>query len=155
MKFSLDGAGPLGLSWIDRDVASLSPSYSREYALVVDHAEAHQLCDQLIHRLLADAHALRELGLAGAGEIEVREEAHVGGAHGDAELLRRASHPALVHEARAAHQELGGAGALLSLELLRELLGVHGWAFARGSARCTTLRHPRTMRVCRRFVKYT
>ena len=38
MKFSLDGAGPLGLSWIDRDVASLSPSYSREYALVVDHA---------------------------------------------------------------------------------------------------------------------
>ena len=39
MKFSLDGVGPVGHSWIERDVASLSPSYSREYALVVDHAQ--------------------------------------------------------------------------------------------------------------------
>lgn len=45
MKFSLDGAGPLGLSWIDRDVASLSPSYSREYALVVDHAQGSEVWD--------------------------------------------------------------------------------------------------------------
>jgi 4-aminobutyrate aminotransferase len=45
MKFSLDGAGPLGHSWIDRDVASLSPSYSREYALVVDHAQGSEVWD--------------------------------------------------------------------------------------------------------------
>jgi 4-aminobutyrate aminotransferase len=45
MKFSLDGAGPLGLSWIERDVASLSPSYSREYALVVDHAQGSEVWD--------------------------------------------------------------------------------------------------------------
>ena len=45
MKFSLDGAGPLGRSWIERDVASLSPSYSREYALVVDHAQGSEVWD--------------------------------------------------------------------------------------------------------------
>ena len=45
MKFSLNGAGPHGLSWIDRDTASLSPSYSREYALVVDHAEGSEIWD--------------------------------------------------------------------------------------------------------------
>ncbi|MBP6787161.1 MAG: acetyl ornithine aminotransferase family protein [Candidatus Promineofilum sp.] len=45
MKFSLDGAGPLGHSWIERDVASLSPSYSREYALVVDHALGSEVWD--------------------------------------------------------------------------------------------------------------
>ncbi len=45
MKFSLDGAGPLGHSWIERDVASLSPSYSREYALVVDRAQGSEVWD--------------------------------------------------------------------------------------------------------------
>ena len=45
MKFSLNGAGPNGLSWIDRDIASLSPSYSREYALVIDRAEGSEVWD--------------------------------------------------------------------------------------------------------------
>ena len=45
MNFSLEGAGPLGHSWIERDVASLSPSYSREYALVVDHAQGSEVWD--------------------------------------------------------------------------------------------------------------
>lgn len=45
MKFTLDGAGPLGRSWIERDFASLSPSYSREYALVVDHAQGSEVWD--------------------------------------------------------------------------------------------------------------
>lgn len=45
MKFSLDGAGPLGRSWIERDATSLSPSYSREYALVVDHAQGSEVWD--------------------------------------------------------------------------------------------------------------
>lgn len=45
MKFSLNGAGPVGLEWIERDIASLSPSYSREYALVVDHAQGSELWD--------------------------------------------------------------------------------------------------------------
>jgi len=45
MKFSLDGVGPVGHNWIERDVASLSPSYSREYALVVDHAQGSEVWD--------------------------------------------------------------------------------------------------------------
>ncbi|MBP6471314.1 MAG: acetyl ornithine aminotransferase family protein [Chloroflexi bacterium] len=45
MKFSLNGAGPKGLSIIRRDQASLSPSYTREYALVVDHAQGSELWD--------------------------------------------------------------------------------------------------------------
>ena len=45
MNFSLNGAGPNGLSWIDRDIASLSPSYSREYALVIDRAEGSEVWD--------------------------------------------------------------------------------------------------------------
>jgi 4-aminobutyrate aminotransferase len=45
MKFSLHGAGPAGLDWIERDVASLSPSYSREYALVVDRAQGSEVWD--------------------------------------------------------------------------------------------------------------
>ncbi len=45
MKFTLDGAGPIGRSWIERDFASLSPSYSREYALVVDHAQGSEVWD--------------------------------------------------------------------------------------------------------------
>nr|HMT22000.1 aminotransferase class III-fold pyridoxal phosphate-dependent enzyme [Promineifilum sp.] len=45
MHFSIDGAGANGLSWIARDTASLSPSYSREYALVVDRAEGSEVWD--------------------------------------------------------------------------------------------------------------
>src|SRR5690606_31944824 len=45
MNFSLNGAGPAGLEWIGRDGAALSPSYSREYALVVDHAEGSEVWD--------------------------------------------------------------------------------------------------------------
>jgi 4-aminobutyrate aminotransferase len=45
MHFSLNGAGPAALQWIERDTASLSPSYSREYALVVDRAEGSEVWD--------------------------------------------------------------------------------------------------------------
>ena len=39
MNVNLSGAGPIGRSIIERDISSLSPSYAREYALVVDHAQ--------------------------------------------------------------------------------------------------------------------
>jgi 4-aminobutyrate aminotransferase len=45
MHFTLNGAGPAAQSWIERDLASLSPSYSREYALVVDRAEGSEVWD--------------------------------------------------------------------------------------------------------------
>jgi 4-aminobutyrate aminotransferase len=45
MKFSMNGAGDVARSWIDRDIAALSPSYSREYALVVDHAQGSEVWD--------------------------------------------------------------------------------------------------------------
>jgi len=45
MEFTLAGAGPIGRSIIERDTASLSPSYTREYALVVDHAEGSEVWD--------------------------------------------------------------------------------------------------------------
>lgn len=45
MNFKLDGSGPLGRAIIERDIASLSPSYTREYALVVDHAQGSELWD--------------------------------------------------------------------------------------------------------------
>jgi 4-aminobutyrate aminotransferase len=45
MKFSLKGAGPVGQDVIKRDIASLSPSYSREYALVVDRAQGSEVWD--------------------------------------------------------------------------------------------------------------
>lgn len=45
MKFKLDGSGPIGKAIIHRDFASLSPSYTREYALVVDHAQGSELWD--------------------------------------------------------------------------------------------------------------
>lgn len=45
MQFKLDGSGPLGRAVIERDLASLSPSYTREYALVVDHAQGSELWD--------------------------------------------------------------------------------------------------------------
>ncbi|MCB8984298.1 MAG: acetyl ornithine aminotransferase family protein [Ardenticatenaceae bacterium] len=45
MKFSLSGAGPKGQAVIQRDLASLSPSYTREYALVVDRAQGSEIWD--------------------------------------------------------------------------------------------------------------
>ena len=45
MKTKLRGAGPIGRTIIQRDAASLSPSYAREYALVVDHAQGSELWD--------------------------------------------------------------------------------------------------------------
>lgn len=45
MEFKLNGAGPIARALIERDAASLSPSYSREYALVVDHAEGSEVWD--------------------------------------------------------------------------------------------------------------
>lgn len=45
MSFNLTGAGAVGQSWIARDIASLSPSYTREYALVVDRAQGSELWD--------------------------------------------------------------------------------------------------------------
>lgn len=45
MKFTIDGAGPVGREIIERDFASLSPSYSREYALVADHAQGSEIWD--------------------------------------------------------------------------------------------------------------
>jgi len=45
MSFNVTGAGAVGQGWIERDMASLSPSYSREYALVVDHAQGSELWD--------------------------------------------------------------------------------------------------------------
>jgi len=45
MEFKLNGAGPIGRAFIERDSATLSPSYSREYALVVDRAEGSEVWD--------------------------------------------------------------------------------------------------------------
>ncbi len=45
MKFSLAGAGPQGQAMIARDLNCLSPSYTREYALVVDRAQGSELWD--------------------------------------------------------------------------------------------------------------
>ncbi len=45
MTPNLVGAGPIGRAVIQRDKASLSPSYRREYALVVDHAQGSELWD--------------------------------------------------------------------------------------------------------------
>ncbi|MEZ4516730.1 MAG: acetyl ornithine aminotransferase family protein [Chloroflexota bacterium] len=45
MKFTLNGAGPVARNWIERDIAALSPSYSREYGLVVDHALGSEVWD--------------------------------------------------------------------------------------------------------------
>lgn len=45
MTINLSGSGPLGRSVIERDVASLSPSYAREYALVVDKAQGSEVWD--------------------------------------------------------------------------------------------------------------
>jgi 4-aminobutyrate aminotransferase len=45
MKFNVNAAGPIGRSIINRDIDSLSPSYSREYALVVDRAQGSEVWD--------------------------------------------------------------------------------------------------------------
>lgn len=45
MDFTLKGAGPIAKQWIERDISSLSSSYSREYALVVDHAQGSEVWD--------------------------------------------------------------------------------------------------------------
>jgi 4-aminobutyrate aminotransferase len=45
MNINLAGAGPIGRSIIERDISSLSPSYAREYALVVDHAQGSEIWD--------------------------------------------------------------------------------------------------------------
>ena len=45
MKFDLEGIGPLGRALIARDTAALSPSYTREYPLVVDRAQGSEVWD--------------------------------------------------------------------------------------------------------------
>jgi 4-aminobutyrate aminotransferase len=45
MSISFEGAGTLGQDIIRRDIQSLSPSYAREYALVVDRALGSELWD--------------------------------------------------------------------------------------------------------------
>ena len=45
MDFNVSGAGPVGQALIERDFAVLSPSYTREYALVVDRAEGSEVWD--------------------------------------------------------------------------------------------------------------
>lgn len=45
MKLNLAGAGPKGRAMIQRDSDVLSPSFAREYALVVDKAEGSELWD--------------------------------------------------------------------------------------------------------------
>lgn len=45
MKVSLDGVGERAKALITRDAKTLSPSYTREYALVVDHAKGSQVWD--------------------------------------------------------------------------------------------------------------
>ncbi|MEZ4641395.1 MAG: acetyl ornithine aminotransferase family protein [Chloroflexota bacterium] len=45
MNPTLKGAGPIGRELIERDAAALSPSYTREYPLVVDHAQGSEVWD--------------------------------------------------------------------------------------------------------------
>jgi 4-aminobutyrate aminotransferase len=45
MTPNLKGAGPRGQAIIHRDAASISPSFAREYALVVDRAQGSELWD--------------------------------------------------------------------------------------------------------------
>lgn len=45
MSMSMNGAGPRARSIIERDYASLSPSYTREYPLVIDRAEGSEVWD--------------------------------------------------------------------------------------------------------------
>ncbi len=45
MNFKLNGSGPCSQAIIERDRNSLSPSYTREYALVVDRAQGSEIWD--------------------------------------------------------------------------------------------------------------
>lgn len=45
MKFSLEGVGPRAKALIERDAKSLSPSFTREYPLVVDRALGSEVWD--------------------------------------------------------------------------------------------------------------
>jgi 4-aminobutyrate aminotransferase len=45
MTMSMKGAGPIARAIIERDHARLSPSYTREYPLVVSHAEGSEVWD--------------------------------------------------------------------------------------------------------------
>ena len=45
MKFSLDGIGPKARAIIERDHTTLSPSYTREYPLVVERAQGSEVWD--------------------------------------------------------------------------------------------------------------
>ncbi len=45
MEFSINGAGPIGRALIERDLNSLSSSYTREYALVVKEAQGSEIWD--------------------------------------------------------------------------------------------------------------
>ncbi len=45
MKIDLSLVGPVGRAVIERDQAALSPSYTREYPLVVDHASGSEVWD--------------------------------------------------------------------------------------------------------------
>ncbi|MCA9972469.1 MAG: acetyl ornithine aminotransferase family protein [Anaerolineales bacterium] len=45
MKFNLDGIGPQAKAVIERDAACISPSLSREYPLVVGHAQGSEIWD--------------------------------------------------------------------------------------------------------------
>jgi 4-aminobutyrate aminotransferase len=45
MNIHLKGSGPVGQALIERDLVSLSPSYTREYALVVDRAQGSEVWD--------------------------------------------------------------------------------------------------------------
>lgn len=45
MNLKSKGAGPIGRDIIERDLASLSPSYAREYPLVIDHAQGSEVWD--------------------------------------------------------------------------------------------------------------
>ena len=45
MNINLSGSGPVGQAIIERDINALSPSYAREYALVVEKAQGAELWD--------------------------------------------------------------------------------------------------------------
>ena len=45
MQMDLSSVGPVAREIIERDLAALSPSYTREYPLVVDHAQGSEVWD--------------------------------------------------------------------------------------------------------------
>ena len=45
MDLTFSGVGPVGRAIIERDLVTLSPSYSREYPLVIDRAEGSEIWD--------------------------------------------------------------------------------------------------------------